>query len=110
MKALLNNPCNEAANDKCCQSPCEEPKEIASLWGISYHLTDYSGVYFAGTALVLAKNARHAESVFKAYSAFNGVPQLIKIEAVAQVPTLTEFGLCVESYTDGTKRIVNYGE
>lgn len=109
MKTPLENPCQEKAPDNC-QSPCEKAPEHASLWGVSYHLTDYSGVFFAGTALVLARDARHAEQILKSYSAFNGTQELIIIEAVAQVPTLTEFGLCIEAYTDGTKRIINYGE
>lgn len=80
-----------------------------SLFGIAYHITDPSGVYFSGTALVLARDVHQAEIVFKTNTAFNGISYLLAIEAIAQIPTLSESGLCIESYTDGNKRKINYG-
>lgn len=97
-------PCQDS-----CQDPCEAPKEMFSLFGIAYHITDPSGVYFSGTALVLARDAQMAEIIFKTNSAFNGIQNLLMIEAIAQIPTLSESGLCIESYTDGVKRKINYG-
>ena len=92
-----------------CTNPCELPKEQFSLWGITYHLTDNSGTDWAGTAIVLARDAQHAAQVFKTNSAFNATPELIVIEATAQIPTLTESGLCIEAYTNGESRMLNYG-
>lgn len=108
----LTNPCQpENINEGCtpCSNPCEQPKEHFPLWGIAYHLTDNMGIDYSGNALVRARDARHAEQVFKSNSAFNGYQNLIVIEAVAQVPDLTESGLCIEAYTDGKERRVNYG-
>ena len=91
-----------------CETPCEPKKEEYSLWGIAYHVT-VSDTRYSGNALVLARDAGHAERIFKTNSAFNGTQGNIVIEAIAQVPTLTESGLYIESYTDGTQRQVNYG-
>ena len=91
-----------------CETPCEPKKEEYSLWGIAYHAT-VGDTSYSGNALVRARDAKHAEQVFKTNSAFNGTQGNIVIEAIAQVPTLTESGLCIESYTDGTERRVNYG-
>lgn len=108
----LTNPCQpEVISEGCapCSDPCEQPKEKFSLWGIAYHITTNEGIDYSGNALVIARDARHAEQVLKSNSAFNGTPNQIIIEAVAQVPTLTESGLCIEAYTDGVQRRVNYG-
>lgn len=88
-------------------NPCEPPKEKFTLWGIKYYINNdvYSGV-----AVVLARDAQHAIQVFKTNSAFNGNQQDIIVEATAQIPDLTESGLCIECYvdTDGLTHI-NYG-
>lgn len=91
-----------------CETPCDPSEKYYFLWGIAYHVT-VNDTYYSGNALVRARDAKHAEQVFKTNSAFNGTQGNIVIEAIAQVPTLTESGLCIESYTDGTQRKVNYG-
>lgn len=91
-----------------CETPCDPSEKYYFLWGIAYHVT-VGDTRYSGNALVLARDAGHAERVFKTNSAFNGTQSNIVIEAIAQVPTLTESGLCIESYTDGTQRQVNYG-
>lgn len=101
-------PTNQECQPQEC-NPCEMPKEMFSLWGIAYHITDPAGIYFSGNAVVLARDARQAETIFRTNSAFNGIAYLLMIEAIAQIPTLSESGLCVESYTDGVKRKINYG-
>lgn len=108
MKELQDNPC-QAGTSAPCESACEPKLEHFSLWGLSYHIVDYSGTEYSGTALVRARDAKHAEHVFKTNSAFNGMQNLLKIDAIAQVPDLTESGLCIEAYTDGSCRIINYG-
>lgn len=90
-------------------NPCEPKKEMFSLWGLTYHITTTDGEDYTGCAVVLARDAQHAQVVFKTNSAFNGMQEFIIIEAVAQIPTLSESGLCIESYTDGITRRVNYG-
>lgn len=102
----LTNPCQPETIT--CESPCETSRP-EYLWGVSYHITIPDGTGYAGTALVRARDARHAEQVFMTNSAFNGMKHLIKIEATAQVPDITESGLCIESYTDGVNRIMHHG-
>lgn len=89
-------------------NPCEPKKEEFSLWGVAYH-AQVEDKHYSGTALVLARDANHARQLFMTQSAFNGTPEAIVIESTAQVPTLTESGLCIESYTDGVARRINYG-
>lgn len=91
-------------------SECETPKKHHRLWGISYHITLPDGHEYKGVALVSALDAPQAEQVLKANSAFNGYRDAIIVEAIAQVPDVTESGLCVESYTDGTFRKISYGD
>lgn len=89
-----------------CQDPCVAPKSKKVLWGLAYRIL---GTNYKGVALLLAEDAQQAEQVFKTNSAFNGTQGSIIISAVAQVPDITESGLCIEAYTEGNTILVNYG-
>lgn len=90
-------------------NPCKPPKERFSLWGIVYRIVTDEGQLYRGSAVVCARDAQHAQQILKTTSAFNGSPQSICIEATAQIPTITESGLCIEAYTDGMQTRINYG-
>lgn len=89
-------------------NPCEPPKERFVLWGITYHVNGINP--YKGVAIVQARDAQQANRLFIANSAFNATPNDIVIEATAQMPDITESGLCIECYVseDGETRL-NYG-
>lgn len=94
-------------NEQNC-NPCELPQEKFSLWGVTYHIGSNSS--YKGMAVIQARDAAQANQILKAESAFNSTPNDIIIEATAQIPDVTESGLCIESYisVEGTLHI-NYG-
>lgn len=96
--------------EKECENtnPCDIKCEHFSLWYVSYHtITDDKR--YEGVSIVRARDGKHAENVLKSNSVFNGTQENITIDIVAQVPTLSESGLCFEAYTDGSTQRINYG-